>query len=98
MTMDIVDQVRGLQNRNQELQAQWDHFQRLCRDHGAHGIGDLIVQRDELKQQRDELLAAAEQALVALGYAWDAARCTSAFTTINDADKALRAAIAKVKT
>lgn len=61
MTMDIVDQVRALQNRHQELQSKWDHFQRLCRDHGAHGIGDLIVQRDALKQQRDELLAALEK-------------------------------------
>lgn len=61
------------------------------------GVWIKVEELEKLKQQRDELLAAAEQALTALGYAWDAARCTSAFTTINDADKALRAAIAKVK-
>lgn len=60
---DLATQVMALEERNQHLQAQWDHFQRLCRDHGANGIGDLIVQRDKLKQEREFLIANATRSV-----------------------------------
>jgi hypothetical protein len=51
MTTSVIAEVKWLVDRNQQLQDQWDHFQRLCREHGAHGIGDMIVQRDALREQ-----------------------------------------------
>ena len=47
---ELEQQLQHLRIENAEFQAKWDHFQRLCQHHGAHGIGDLIVQRDEYKQ------------------------------------------------
>lgn len=44
----LKQQLEHLRIENAEFQAKWDHFQQLCQDHVAHGIGNLIVQRDEL--------------------------------------------------
>ena len=32
-----------------ELQAKWDYYQRFCEDHNAHGVADLVMQRDEYR-------------------------------------------------
>jgi len=46
--IEASQRIEELEQQRDELQAKWDHYQQLCQDHNAHGIGDLIVQRDEL--------------------------------------------------
>ena len=38
-----------------DLKEKWDYYQSLCKAHGANGITELIVQRDDYAKQLKEL-------------------------------------------
>ncbi len=48
---EALETEKRFTSRYNELQERWDYYQEFCRTHGAHSIGQLVVQRDEAKQE-----------------------------------------------
>lgn len=48
-TCAMAQKLAAVTKERDELKTKWDYYQKLCKDHGANGIGSLIVERDEYR-------------------------------------------------
>ena len=55
MAIMSIKECERLRKDYDDLKQKWDYYQDLCKLHGANGITELIVQRDDYAKQLKEL-------------------------------------------